>query len=312
MADIQKLPFGFRERVTVSPEPVWDASSLKFDARLSGAMLGLLLALTAATPAPAVEDVLDPPLALGPAEQAYTAFQRGDFETARILWKQAAIKGDASAQYNLGLIFAEGRGVIRNPGAAISWWQLAAQSGHHQAQHNLALAYISGETIIPGVAEKPRIDEAIILLRKAAQGGLASSRYALGTLLLVRADNDTQKREAVDLLASAADQGQVEAQFFLGNYFFDGNGVQIDRREALALFLKSAAAGHAPAQDRIAALYQSGDFVPADKVEALAWANLASRSGLASAVDRQRALREEMSEADIKAATVRASELIQD
>lgn len=310
MAVLDKLSCGFRERKTKSPKPVRDTSKTRINVSLTGAMLGLLMTLISGPPALSAET--NPPLTLGPAEQAYNAFQQGDFETARTLWKQAAAKGDASAQYNLGLIHAEGRGVLRNPGIAINWWRLAAENGHAQAQHNLALAYISGETIVPGTAGKPRVEEAIMWLRRAADAGLASSRYALGTLLLVRANNEDERSEAIKFLTSAAHQGLVEAQFFLGRCYFDGDGVEIDRREALALFLKSAAAGHAPAQDRIAALYQSGDYVPQDMVEALAWANLASQSGLAAAEDRRQNLLGGMSEADIEAAATRTGELTQD
>lgn len=311
MANANMPSFGLRGHKSVSPRPLRDASKTRVKVSLTGASLGLLMTLTSGSSALGAETTDNTPLTPGPAEQAYSAFQQGDFETARTLWKQAATKGDASAQYNLGLIHAEGRGVLRNPGIAMNWWHLAARNGHVQAQHNLALAYISGETIIPGVAGEPRIEEAIMWLRKAADAGLASSRYALGTLLLARADNEDERNEAIGFLTLAAEQGQVEAQFFLGGCYFDGDGVEIDRREALALFLKSAASGHAPAQDRIAALYQSGDYVPRDMVEALAWANLASQSGLAAAVDRRRNLLSTMSEADIEAAATRTGELSQ-
>lgn len=316
MADVHMPSFGFREHTSVSPRPVRDASKTRIKVSLTGTALGLVMILTSGLPALGAETPdstpLNTPLTLGATEQAYTAFQQGDFETARSLWKQAAATGDASAQYNLGLIHAEGRGVLRNPGIAMNWWLLAARNGHAQAQHNLALAYISGETIVPGVVRNPRMEEAISWLRKASDSGLASSRYALGTLLLVRANNEDERSEAIEFLTSAAYQGLVEAQFFLGKCYFDGDGVEIDRREALALFLKSAAAGHAPAQDRIAALYQSGDYVPKDRVEALAWANLASQSGLTSARDRRQSLIDAMSEADIAAATTRADELSKD
>jgi TPR repeat protein len=273
--------------------------------------IALLLTFNVTGSALAFEGVMPQmPASVGPAEQAYSAYQKGDFDTARTLWQQAATAGDTSAQYNLGLLYAEGRGLVRNPDAAMTWWRLAARSGHLQAQHNLALAYLGGETIVPGVADEPRMEEAISWLRKAAEGGLASSRFTLGSVLHARAATPKEQSAALAWLIAATQQDHREAQLFLGNCYFDGEGVGVDRREALSLFLKAASHGHAPAQDRLAALYQRGDFVRADKVEALAWARLAGLSGLASAQQRQQDLEVEMSASDIEAATLRANALV--
>lgn len=282
-------------------------------ARFKSLSIALLLTFNVTRSALAFEgEMPEMPTAVGPAEQAYSAYQKGDFETARTLWQQAATAGDTSAQYNLGLLYAEGRGLVRNPDAAMTWWRLAAQSGHLQAQHNLALAYLGGETIVPGIADEPRMEEAISWLQKAADGGLASSRFTLGTMLHARAATPQEQSTALAYLTAATEQDHPEAQLFLGNCYFDGDGVSVDRREALSLFLKAASHGHAPAQDRVAALYQRGDFVPADKVEALAWARLASLSGLASAVQRQQDLETGMNASDIEAATLRANALVED
>lgn len=315
MAFIDKLPSGFRglkigERMQDEGVAIGDHHSGYFlnALRTLSFGVGLLLMIFMTSIAFAVE-ASEAPSAITPAEQAYSAYQKGDFETARTLWKQLATRGDASAQYNLGLIYSEGRGVARNPQMAIKWWRLAAQNGHLQAQHNLALAYIGEETALPGVAEEPHHDAALAWLRKAAKRGLANSRYILGTLLLDRASSLEDNAEAIGFLTAAADQGHVEAQFQLGKCFFEGEGIDVDRREGLALFLKAAASGYAPAQDRLAAMYQTGEYVPSDNVEALAWAALASSSGLVSAVERREALLDQMSASEIGVAEIRASEL---
>ncbi len=320
MAFNVKLPSGFRSLKTgqrtqnegvatgdLHSEYFLSALPLRASKTLSiGVILLLVLFMTLTAFAAKASE---PPSAITPSEQAYTAYQKGDFETARRLWTQLATRGDASAQYNLGLIYSEGRGVTRNPQMAIKWWRLAAQNGHLQAQHNLGLAYIGAETVVPGVADESRFDVAFVWLRKAAKRGLASSRYVLGSLMLERAMSPEDQAEAISFLKAAADQDNAEAQFQLGKCFFEGQGVSVDRREGLALFLKSAGSGYAPAQDRLAAMYQTGEFVPADTIEALAWASLASASGLVPAIERRKALLDHMSASEIGVAEIRSSEL---
>jgi TPR repeat protein len=49
------------------------------------------------------------------------------------LYCQAARGGDAEAQYQLGWIYTNGRGVMRNDGLAALFFSLAAEQGHQQA-----------------------------------------------------------------------------------------------------------------------------------------------------------------------------------
>jgi len=53
------------------------------------------------------------------------------------LYCEAAYLGDAEAQFSLGWIFANGRGVARNDGLAALFFALAAGQGHAQAQSML-------------------------------------------------------------------------------------------------------------------------------------------------------------------------------
>jgi TPR repeat protein len=49
-------------------------------------------------------------------------------------FRKAAEQGDAKAQFNLGVMYAEGRGVPRNDVAAYAWMNLAAAGGHKEAK----------------------------------------------------------------------------------------------------------------------------------------------------------------------------------
>ena len=50
------------------------------------------------------------PVAAGPLEDATAAYDRGDYATALRLLRPLADQGDASAQFNLGVMYDNGRG----------------------------------------------------------------------------------------------------------------------------------------------------------------------------------------------------------
>ena len=58
------------------------------------------------------------------------------YATAVRKWRPLAEAGDAAAQYNLGVIFDQGRGVPRDTAEALRWYQLAAAQGYAAAQTN--------------------------------------------------------------------------------------------------------------------------------------------------------------------------------
>jgi len=60
-------------------------------------------------------------------------------------FRQAGNQDDATAQFYLGLMYAEGRGVPQNYAEAARWYRLAADRGDATAQYNLALFLAKGE-----------------------------------------------------------------------------------------------------------------------------------------------------------------------
>jgi TPR repeat protein len=58
--------------------------------------------------------------AAGPVEDGVAAAKRGDDATALRLFRPLADKGDAAAQYFLGLMYANGRGVRRDDATAVA------------------------------------------------------------------------------------------------------------------------------------------------------------------------------------------------
>ncbi|MCL1925930.1 MAG: sel1 repeat family protein [Syntrophorhabdaceae bacterium] len=84
--------------------------------------------------------------------------------------KRKAKKGDVEAQYDLGVMYAEGQGVAQNYAEAMKWVKKAAKKGNAEAQYKLGWMYAAGKGVSrnPGKAEK--------WYRKAADQGHAAAR----------------------------------------------------------------------------------------------------------------------------------------
>ncbi len=80
-------------------------------------------------------------------EEPYEALKRGDYRVAAGLFAPLAEKGDVRAQYNLGLLYASGMGVMQDYQAALKWHRLAAGQGHAGAQNELAQMYAKGQGV---------------------------------------------------------------------------------------------------------------------------------------------------------------------
>jgi TPR repeat protein len=74
-------------------------------------------------------------------EEGVAAYQRGDYATAIREFKPLAGKGDAKAQFHLGEIHGQGRGVKRDLEEAARWYRQAAMQGHGEAQAVLGGLY---------------------------------------------------------------------------------------------------------------------------------------------------------------------------
>lgn len=82
-------------------------------------------------------------------EEPYDALQRGDYRLAAGLFYPLAQRGDARAQYNLGMLYASGLGVDQDYQAALKWHRMAAAQGHAGGQNELAQMYARGQGVQP-------------------------------------------------------------------------------------------------------------------------------------------------------------------
>ena len=155
--------------------------------------------------------------------------------------RSAAVAGDPSAAYEIGVRFAEGHGVPANLEEAARWYEraaskglvpaqfryasllekglgvkkdlaqarrlylVAATRGNGKAMHNLAVLYAEG------IDGKPDYNTAVQWFRKASQRGIADSQYNLGVLCARGLGTTKSYPEAYKWFALAAAQGDKES-----------------------------------------------------------------------------------------------------
>ena len=89
---------------------------------------------------------------------------------------RAAVQGDSTAQYNLGLAYATGEGATKDDAEAVRWCAKAAEHGLAPAQNNLAIAYRDAR----GVTQDDGQD--VKWFQKAAEQRLCDAQYNLGLM----------------------------------------------------------------------------------------------------------------------------------
>ncbi len=200
---------------------------------------------------------------------AIAASRETDLEQLR----QRAEMGDAAAQFTLGVMYTNGRGVPTNEEEAVKWFRLAADQGNASAQSNLGVMYASGR----GVPKNET--EAVKWYRLAADQGNTNAQSNLGGMYANGRGVPKDEAEAVKWYRLAAEQGQMHAQSNLGVMYEKGRGVAKDEAEAVKWLQQAAKQGHAASQLNLAWRYKNGWGFAKDEAEAAKWFHLAAEQG---------------------------------
>ncbi len=107
-------------------------------------------------------------------DEGMAAYQRGDYATALREWRPLAEQGGAYAQYNLGIMYDNGKGVSQDYAKALQWYRKAAEQGNAGAQYNLGFMYSNGHGVPQDYAK------ALQWWRKAAEHGYTKAQSKLG------------------------------------------------------------------------------------------------------------------------------------
>jgi localization factor PodJL len=238
-APLQDTPTLFAPKAPTAPAPQTAASN---DAD-AGDVTGSL-----APPAPAAPAVpsysLPPTYDLSTIPSSPAAPQPATLPVAigGTSLRTAAAAGDAAAEYEIAIRYAEGRGgVPANPSEAARWFELAARQGLVMAQFRLAGFYEKG------IGVKRDTETARRLYRSAADQGNAKAMHNLAVLYAEGAAVKPDYRSAAQWFRSAAEYGLPDSQYNLAILYARGIGVDQNLVESYKWFALAAAQGDADA-----------------------------------------------------------------
>jgi localization factor PodJL len=155
--------------------------------------------------------------------------------------RAAALKGDPTAAYEIGLRFAEGKGVATNYDEAAKWYDRAAQAGVVPAIFRLGTFYEKGLSV------KKDADIARRYYLQAAERGNAKAMHNLAVLDADGGGRGANYKSASQWFRKAADRGVADSQFNLGILYARGIGVEQNLAESFKWFSLAAAQGDADA-----------------------------------------------------------------
>ncbi|MBP3298466.1 MAG: sel1 repeat family protein [Muribaculaceae bacterium] len=82
-------------------------------------------------------------------ELGMSLYEQGDYKEALKQFGMSAKEGNHDAQYQIGLMFLEGKGVNANPADAAYWFRKAAQNGHAASQFEIGYCFANGVGVQP-------------------------------------------------------------------------------------------------------------------------------------------------------------------
>jgi TPR repeat protein len=174
---------------------------------------------------------------------AYVLYAKRDLGAAFDAMRSLAEKGEAHAQFRLGLMYGLGEGTTRNDAEAVAWLRRSAEQNVVEAQYQVGLRYAEGL----GIAKD--LDLAMAWLKRSAAADFAAAKTAIGELYLGRHGFPADHRQALVWLEAGAEADHAPAMSELGQMYLHGRGVGKDVFVAYQ-WLSMAAARHEPGQER--------------------------------------------------------------
>ncbi len=151
--------------------------------------------------------------------------------------RSAALKGDASAAFEIGVRYAEGKGVAQNYDEAAKWYDRAAQANVVPAMFRL------GTLFEKGLGAKKDLDVARRYYVLAADRGNAKAMHNLAVLDADGGAKGANYKSASYWFRKAADRGVADSQFNLGILYARGIGVEQNLAESFKWFSLAGSPG---------------------------------------------------------------------
>jgi uncharacterized protein len=132
-------------------------------------------------------------------------------------------------------------------------------------------------------------ETALRIVRPLADQGNAKGQALLGTMYENGEGVARNLAEAVIWLRKAAEGGEVTAQDYLGVLYATGDsGLEQDYSQAAKWYREAADQGNPHAQNSLGSMYAQGMGVPQDYVQAYVWYNLAAERFSALETERRK------------------------
>lgn len=178
-------------------------------------------------------------------------------------WQPKAEAGDAEAQFQLGQMYALGRGFKQNFNSALEWYEKAAAQGNAKARTALGLLYYYGAGV------EQNIDKAGEWFEKAAAQNNATAQYYLETIAHDKKDYTTAKNWAEQSVM----QNYAPAMSGMGFFYEMGEGVPQNFNEAKHWYEKGVKQNKLSSLSMLGLfrLYSEGKGVEKDDKQALEW-----------------------------------------
>lgn len=183
--------------------------------------------------------------------------------------RQAAVQGDANAQFTVGQEYLEGKGpevqlpVNERLSKAARWFRRAAENGHAASQYRLATLYELGQ------GAPKDINISTNWYERAAESGHVKAMHNLAVLSISGSGKSANYVTAAKWFAKAAEHGLRDSQYNVGILYERGLGIEKDAVKAYQWFAIAAQQGDEKAarkRDDIARSLSDADRKTVDRV----------------------------------------------
>lgn len=211
---------------------------------------------------------------------------------------QEATRGNSNAQYDIGTMYQNGRGVKADRSKAINWYRKAASQDNQKAISRLKLIESNEDRLNKELAR--------------ASNGDMESQYNLGKMFTQGIGVNIDHSQATSWYEKAANQGSVKAEYKLGLIYYEGTGTRKNSKVAFKWFQRAAENGYPPAQYYLGKMYASGQGVARNYTTSLKWYSKAVDGGFNKARGEMIDISEKLKEKSSADATHTANKIKSD
>ena len=170
---------------------------------------------------------------------------------------QEAKQGNSNAQFDIGSMYKNGRGVSQDRSKAIEWYRKAAAQDNQKAATRLKLLQANEERFKRELAN--------------AANGNKESQYKIGNMYTEGIGTNIDLAKAAEAYELSARQDYAKAEYKLGLVHYEGTGVRTNKKTAYEWFKQAAEKDYPAAQYYLGKMYASGKGVKRNYAISLEW-----------------------------------------